>query len=30
LVERCFFKSDLWRKLIGFSSKSVVCDGAPV
>jgi hypothetical protein len=28
LVERCFFRSDCWRKLIRFSSNSVVCDGA--
>jgi hypothetical protein len=29
LVERCFFKSDRWRKLIRFSSESVVCDECP-
>jgi hypothetical protein len=29
LVERCFFKSDCRRKLISFSSNSVVCDKRP-
>jgi len=29
LVERCFFKSDCWRKLIRFSSDSVVCGECP-
>src|SRR5271154_6955825 len=28
-VERCFFKSDCWRKLIRFSSDSVVCGECP-
>jgi hypothetical protein len=29
LVERCFFKSDCWRKLIRFSRDSVVCGERP-
>jgi hypothetical protein len=29
LVERCFFRSDCRRKLIRFSSNSVVCDERP-
>jgi hypothetical protein len=28
-VERCFFRSDCWRKLIRFSSDSVVCGECP-
>jgi hypothetical protein len=29
LVERCFFMSDCWRKLIWFSSDSVICGECP-
>jgi hypothetical protein len=29
LVERCFFKSDCWRKLIRFSGDSVVYGECP-
>jgi hypothetical protein len=29
LVERCFFMSDCWRKLIRFSGNSVICDECP-
>jgi hypothetical protein len=29
LVERCFFRSDCWRKLINFCGSSVVCDERP-
>jgi hypothetical protein len=29
LVERCFFRSDCWRKLIRFSGDSVICGECP-